>query len=188
MDGLYSPPSFRFGPEVFHCTISLLPLPSSKIWIDQQKCNGMLIATTLSLQRCGFVSFIMAPLKKNIHFQAFKTEHAEGNSTPPLQYLLKIIPVCISSFLFVLPSRWENIAGTHTTFSTSSIEMGTHPHKEILGKLSKPEDALKGHKLLPWFAYTSTFQHHISAVLACFSPLLCKKRKLSFPRCLPVFN
>lgn len=66
--------------------------------------------------------------------------------------------------------------------------MGTHLHKEILGKQGKPDDALKGHKLLPWFAYTLTFQHHGSAVLACFSPLLCKQTKPSFPRCLPVFN
>lgn len=94
--------------------------------------------------------------------------------------------MCVSSFLFVLPSRWENITGTHTTFSTSSIEMDTHPHNEILGKLSKPEDALKSHKVLPWFTYISTLQHHISAMLACFSPLLCKQTKLSFPRCLPV--
>lgn len=105
----------------------------------------------------------------------------------PPQHLLKIIPACVSPFLFVLPARWGNITGTQTTFSTSSTEIGTHLHKEILGKQGKP-DALKGHKLLPWFAYTSTLQHHSSAVLACFSPLLCKQTKPSFPRCLPVFN
>lgn len=66
--------------------------------------------------------------------------------------------------------------------------MGTHLCKETLGKQGKPEDALKRYKLLLWLAYMSTFQRLISAVLACFSPLLCKQTKPSFPRCLPVFN
>lgn len=66
--------------------------------------------------------------------------------------------------------------------------MDTHLHKETLVRQGKPEDDLKGHKLLPQPLYVWIFLHHISATLAWFSSLLCKQTKPSFPRGLPRFN
>lgn len=83
----------HFGAEVFHCTVFLLLLPSSELGIDQQKCNGMLIATTLSLQRCGLISVVTAPLEK--HSLPSVQNRACKSKWPPKHLLKKYISVCI---------------------------------------------------------------------------------------------